>query len=105
MNIVQYVAEVKKPDGQRMAGYHEAQLDSLKQKLKYTPVRKQKDILSQIDETESKLALLKARRGALDSVSQFMESASQPSGLLSHIETLERSVSTGGSTSATRSGR
>ncbi|HXP83512.1 MAG TPA: S46 family peptidase [Bryobacteraceae bacterium] len=30
MNIVQYVTEVKKPDGQRLAGYHEAQLDSLK---------------------------------------------------------------------------
>jgi hypothetical protein len=32
-NIVQYVAEVKKPDGQRLEGYHEAQLDSLKQQL------------------------------------------------------------------------
>lgn len=31
--IVQYVAEIKKPDGQRLAGYHEAQLDSLKQQL------------------------------------------------------------------------
>jgi Peptidase S46 len=30
MNIVQYVAEIKKPDGQRLDGYHEAQLDSLK---------------------------------------------------------------------------
>ena len=30
MNIVQYVAEVKKPDGERLAGYHESQLDSLK---------------------------------------------------------------------------
>ncbi len=28
--IVQYVAEIKKPDGQRLAGYHEAQLESLK---------------------------------------------------------------------------
>lgn len=28
--IVQYVVEVKKPDGQRLDGYHEAQLDSLK---------------------------------------------------------------------------
>jgi hypothetical protein len=63
----------------------QSQLGSLKQKLKSTSVRKQKDILSAIAETESKLALLKARRGALDSVSQFMESASQPSGLLSHI--------------------
>jgi hypothetical protein len=28
--IVQYVAEIKKPDGQRLAGYHEAQLESFK---------------------------------------------------------------------------
>ncbi len=28
--IVQYVAEIKKPDGQRLAGYHEAQLESTK---------------------------------------------------------------------------
>jgi hypothetical protein len=31
--IVQYVAEIKKPDGERLAGYHDAQLDSLKQRL------------------------------------------------------------------------
>ncbi|MGD0783841.1 MAG: S46 family peptidase, partial [Candidatus Aminicenantales bacterium] len=30
MNIVQYVAEINKPDGQRLASYHDAQLDSLK---------------------------------------------------------------------------
>jgi hypothetical protein len=28
--IVQYVAEVKKPDGQRLAGYHDSQLESLR---------------------------------------------------------------------------
>ena len=28
--IVQYVSEVKKPDGERLAGYHESQLESLK---------------------------------------------------------------------------
>lgn len=28
--IVQYVAEIKKPDGQRLAGYHESQLESLR---------------------------------------------------------------------------
>jgi hypothetical protein len=28
--VVQYVAEIKKPDGQRLAGYHESQLDSLR---------------------------------------------------------------------------
>ncbi|MGA2722237.1 MAG: S46 family peptidase [Bryobacteraceae bacterium] len=33
MNIVQYVAEVKKPDGERLAGYHESQLDSLRYRM------------------------------------------------------------------------
>ena len=33
MNIVQYVAEVNKPDGERLAGYHESQLDSLKYRM------------------------------------------------------------------------
>jgi hypothetical protein len=36
--IVDYVAEVKKPDGERLAGYHEAQLDSLRQRLSRAPV-------------------------------------------------------------------
>ena len=31
--IVQYVAEVKKPDGERLAAFHDAGLDSLKQQL------------------------------------------------------------------------
>lgn len=30
MNIVQYVAEIKKPDGQRLPGYHDSQRDSLR---------------------------------------------------------------------------
>ena len=34
--IVQYVAEIKKPDGERLAGYHEAQLESLRFRL-YSP--------------------------------------------------------------------
>jgi hypothetical protein len=33
LNIVQYVAEVKKPDGERLAGYHDSQLDSLRFRL------------------------------------------------------------------------
>src|SRR5271157_2208056 len=33
MNIVQYVAEVKKPDGERLAAYRESQLDSLKYRM------------------------------------------------------------------------
>ncbi len=31
--IVQYVAEIKKPDGERLPGYHEAQLESLRFRL------------------------------------------------------------------------
>jgi hypothetical protein len=33
MNLVQYAAEIKKPDGQRLPGYHEAQLESLRFEL------------------------------------------------------------------------
>ncbi|MGO9012127.1 MAG: S46 family peptidase [Bryobacteraceae bacterium] len=33
MNIVEYVAEVRKPDGERLPGFHEAQLDSLRFRL------------------------------------------------------------------------
>jgi hypothetical protein len=32
-SIVQYVVEIRKPDGERLPGYHDAQLDSLKQRL------------------------------------------------------------------------
>ena len=31
--IVEYVAEIKKPDGERLAGYHDAQLESLRYRL------------------------------------------------------------------------
>jgi Peptidase S46 len=33
LTIVQYVVEVKKPDGERLAGYHDSELDSLKFQL------------------------------------------------------------------------
>ncbi len=33
LNIVTYVAEVKKPDGERLPGYHESQLESLKHRM------------------------------------------------------------------------
>lgn len=33
LQIVQYVAEIKKPDGDRLAGYHDAQLESLRFQL------------------------------------------------------------------------
>ena len=45
MQIVQYVAETKKPDGQRLAGYHDSQLDSLRFELASTaPVYKELEI-------------------------------------------------------------
>ncbi len=33
VQIVTYVAEIKKPDGERLPGFHDSQLDSLKQRL------------------------------------------------------------------------
>ncbi len=43
--IVQYVAEVKKPDGQRLPGFHDAQLESLRFQLASpAPIYKQMDI-------------------------------------------------------------
>jgi len=33
VNVVTYIAELKKPDGERLAGFHEAQLESLKVRL------------------------------------------------------------------------
>jgi hypothetical protein len=32
-NLVEYVAEIRKPDGDRLPGYHDAQLDSLKYRM------------------------------------------------------------------------
>jgi hypothetical protein len=44
LQIVQYVAEVKKPDAERLAGYHEAQLESLRfQLLSPAPVYPEMD--------------------------------------------------------------
>lgn len=43
--IVQYVAEIKKPDGERLPGYHEAQLESLKFRMfSPAPVYRDMDI-------------------------------------------------------------
>ncbi|HLX45185.1 MAG TPA: S46 family peptidase [Bryobacteraceae bacterium] len=45
LNIVQYVAEIKKPDGERLAGYHESQLESLRFSLfSPAPVYREFDI-------------------------------------------------------------
>ena len=45
MSIVQYVAEVKKPDGDRLPGYHEAQLESLRFRLfSSAPIYQQMDV-------------------------------------------------------------
>src|SRR6185437_11353646 len=43
MTIVQYVAEVKKPDGQRLPGYHDSQLESLRFDL-FSPAPIYKDM-------------------------------------------------------------
>ncbi|MBZ5602787.1 MAG: S46 family peptidase [Acidobacteriia bacterium] len=43
MQIVQYVAEIKKPDGQRLPGYHDSQLESLKFEL-FSPAPIYKDM-------------------------------------------------------------
>lgn len=45
VNVVTYVAEVKKPDGERLSGFHDAQLDSLKLRLfSRAPVYKELEI-------------------------------------------------------------
>jgi hypothetical protein len=44
-SIVQYVAEVKKPDGERLPGFHEAELESLRFRLlSPAPIYKRMDI-------------------------------------------------------------
>ena len=43
LDIVQYVAEIKKPDGQRLSGFHEAQLESLRYEL-FSPAPIYKDL-------------------------------------------------------------
>ncbi|HLH40212.1 MAG TPA: S46 family peptidase [Bryobacteraceae bacterium] len=43
MTIVQYVAEIKKPDGQRLPGYHDSQLESLRFDL-FSPAPIYKDM-------------------------------------------------------------
>jgi hypothetical protein len=45
VNIVTYVAEIKKPDGERLPGYHDSQLESLKVRLfSPAPVYKELEI-------------------------------------------------------------
>jgi nicotinamide mononucleotide adenylyltransferase len=45
VNVVTYVAEVKKPDGERLPGFHDAQLESLKVRLfSRAPVYKELEI-------------------------------------------------------------
>ncbi len=41
--IVQYIAEIKKPDGERLPGYHEAQLDSLRFRM-FSPAPMYRDM-------------------------------------------------------------
>ena len=54
VNVVTYVAEIKKPDGERLAGFHEAQLDSLKVRLfSPAPVYPELDIGADDKRTDS----------------------------------------------------
>lgn len=56
VNVVTYVAEIKKPDGERLAGYHEAQLDSLKVRLfSPAPVYPEMDIARMTNALEADL--------------------------------------------------
>jgi hypothetical protein len=43
INVVTYVAEIKKPDGDRLPGFHDSQLDSLKLRL-FSPAPVYKDL-------------------------------------------------------------
>jgi hypothetical protein len=70
IQIVQYVAEVKKPDAERLAGYHEAQLESLKfGLLSPAPFYPEMDAMlladawTQIQERDANDAYLKAALG------------------------------------------
>lgn len=56
VNVVTYVAEVKKPDGERLAGFHEAQLESLKVRLfSPAPVYPEMDIARMTSALEADL--------------------------------------------------
>src|SRR5262249_36986469 len=55
--IVQYVAEIKKPDGERLPGFHDSQLDSLKfQLFSNAPVYKDMEIAPLAGAVEMDLA-------------------------------------------------
>jgi len=57
--IVDYVAEIKKPDGERLEGYHEAELPSLKQRLfSHAPVYPGMEIARMTGALETDLAQL-----------------------------------------------
>ncbi len=56
-SIVEYVAEIKKPDGERLPGYHEAELDSLKFQLASpAPIYKTMEIARMTGALEQDLA-------------------------------------------------
>jgi hypothetical protein len=61
VNIVTYVAEVKKPDGERLPGFHQAQLDSLKLRLfSPAPLYKELEIVRLASALEADLKQLGA---------------------------------------------
>lgn len=72
LSIVQYVAEVKKPDGERLEGYHDSQLDSLRFRLfssapiypGYEAAMLEGGLQFSLDELSPKDPLMKAVLGA-----------------------------------------
>ncbi|HEY4361558.1 MAG TPA: S46 family peptidase [Bryobacteraceae bacterium] len=73
--IVQYVAEVKKPDGERLPGFHDSQLDSLKFQLASTaPMYKDLDIARMT----GALALDLAEAGANDAFVKLVLNGQSP---------------------------
>jgi hypothetical protein len=57
MTIVEYVAEIKKPDGKRLPGFHDAQLESLRfQLLSHAPTYKDMEIARMTGALELDLA-------------------------------------------------
>lgn len=69
LTIVQYVAEVAKPDGQRLPGYHDAQLPSLKFRLfSPAPIYPRLEQTLMTDEFQQSLAALGANDPFLKSV-------------------------------------
>jgi Peptidase S46 len=78
MTIVEYVAEIKKPDGQRLPGYHDSQLESLRFDL-YSPAPIYKDM--EIARITGALDLDRKEMGPNDPFVKIVLAGSAPSGV------------------------